>query len=152
MGQYNTTLMKSQQSLKFFDVRINNPAESILSPFCLVPTSDQLFMVSHVGQTICPPMMVHRLDRARKEWIQVNDLGEDALFISDVLFISEGSCAMVKPAKWGGRSNCIYVLSKLSNELSMYLLNTDNRFSRSSVIQEEGSNLRPHFYYFPPSN
>ncbi|KAL1809272.1 hypothetical protein ACET3Z_026262 [Daucus carota] len=145
--QYQTlnadgTTLKARQSVKFFNVRINYPAEWELSPFCLVPTSDQLFMVSHVGQTISPPMMVHRLDRERKEWIQVNDLGEDALFIS------EGSCAIVKAAKWGGRSNCIYVLSKLSNELSMYLLNTDNRFWHSSVIQEEGSNLRPHFWCF----
>lgn len=133
-----------QQNVRFSFVKIDIQ-HSLLFPLHLVPSNDQLYMVSYVKKETGKVIMLHRLDERLMQWEQVKHLGENALFVS------EGSSAVVNPTVWGGRSNCIYFLSKERNHYHEYAVSTSESLLAGIVIEqeEEESIFRQHFWYFP---
>ncbi|XP_031252092.1 uncharacterized protein LOC116109988 isoform X1 [Pistacia vera] len=65
----------------------------------LVASNDQLFVVDD--------MIIYRIDLSRMEWVKVNNLGEQALFLGH----GDMMCSkLINPTKWGGQANCRYGL------------------------------------------
>ncbi|KAK1364532.1 hypothetical protein POM88_040093 [Heracleum sosnowskyi] len=131
-----------QQNVRFSFVRIDIQ-NSLLFPLNLVPAHDQLYMLSYLQKEREKVIMIHRLNERLMEWEKVKDLGENALFVS------EGSCAVVNPTMWGGRSNCIYFLSKACKQYRGYTT-ISSQSSCDGIafeLEEEGSLF--HFWYFP---
>ncbi|KAJ0084799.1 hypothetical protein Patl1_29790 [Pistacia atlantica] len=79
----------------------------------LVASKEQLFVVNLTATEF----NVYRIDFSRSEWVKVEKLGDEALFIDNM------SCRLSNTSKWGGRSNCVYYLSFNSGTCSVYSLN-----------------------------
>jgi len=78
----------------------------------LVVSDDKLFMVDFVADEY---FNIYKIDFDAMEWIKVDDLGEQALFLGGKL----GS-AMKKPSKWGYPSNCVYFLQDSPPRVCLY--------------------------------
>ncbi|XP_057982723.1 probable F-box protein At4g22060 [Malania oleifera] len=114
-----------------------------LSPFLLLATSDeQLLMVDFRGSE---QLRVYELDFTRMQWVKIKSLGDNALFVSDMKF-----CTINNPARWGGRSNCVYHVGCVLNLCSMYSLE-GKLLDRFTIIGKELVALfvKPFLWYFP---
>lgn len=80
----------------------------------LVASNAQLLIVYPI-----PPsyFQVYRIDFSRNEWVKVENLGDEALFIDTK------SGRLSNTTKWGRRSNCLYYLPSHSNKCRVYSLN-----------------------------
>lgn len=114
----------------------------------LVTSSKCIFMVSyplprlHVDRK---DIIIYKLDNNKMDWMKINDLGQKALFLSDM------KCsAIVDPTKWGGHCNCVYVCEWMINRVSIYPLDgVGERLEDIPVVQEGSDTLVPYFWYIP---
>ncbi|XP_045791240.1 uncharacterized protein LOC123885948 [Trifolium pratense] len=78
----------------------------------LVVGNNQLFMVDFLADEY---LDIYKIDFDAMEWIKVDDLGDQALFLGGEL----GS-AMRKPGKWGCPSNCVYFIKDSPPRCCLY--------------------------------
>lgn len=114
----------------------------------LVTSRNCIFMVSHPHPRLnldYKDIIIFKLDNTKMDWMKINDLGQKALFLSDM------KCsAIVDPTKWGGLSNCVYVCEWMINKVSVYPLDgVGKRLEDIPVVQEGSDTLVPYFWYIP---
>lgn len=85
-------------------------------------------------------LQVYEIDILRMEWVKVTDLGDQALFISDMK-----SSRLCNPTKWGGISNCLYHIGFMAQRCTLYSL--DGKIIGSIKIDRGGKENSPRLNY-----
>lgn len=110
-------------------------------------SKNHLFMVSNLKCRFCPWMtenLIYKLDEANMAWEKVNDLHNEALFLSHM----RGGCSAILDAtKFGGRSNCIYYCSPTRRSCRVY--SSSNCPHLTDCRIPEPRKLYPLVWYLP---
>ena len=124
------------------DMPVKNIPPLFSSSLQLVASNDRLFVVDYqIGREIS----VFELEFTKMEWVKTVNLGEEALFLSDIKCSS-----VINPTTWGGSGNCMYVLERMYNRCFVFSL--DGRRIRSAqVVGSEVARIKqqPYMWYFP---
>ena len=92
----------------FFPMEVKYAPSVSGSNLQLVSSNERLFMVDCYSELRLA--LVYEVDFDSMAWVRMLDLGDEAIFVSDVK-----SSFVANPTKWGARGNCVYVLQKKDN-------------------------------------
>ncbi|XP_021890397.1 putative F-box protein At5g66830 isoform X2 [Carica papaya] len=109
--QIATLSLKSPPSLTLLKLK----GKPRLTNFVKFVASDQRLLVVDFIPSL--RLEVYEVDISRMEWVKVTDLGDQALFISDMK-----SSRLCNATKWGGFSNCLYHLTFMAQRCTLYSL------------------------------
>ncbi|XP_031252135.1 uncharacterized protein LOC116110032 [Pistacia vera] len=87
--------------LKFLTLKF---APRVSSNVRLVTSNNNILIVDYVNVNM---IKVYSINVKKMEWVVMNNLGQHAVCVGDGGIIS---CKLIDPTKWGGQSNCVYVL------------------------------------------
>ncbi|KAH7577229.1 hypothetical protein JRO89_XS01G0225000 [Xanthoceras sorbifolium] len=77
-----------------------------------VTSNEQLYVVDFLPSVW---LEVYKVDFSIMEWVKVDNIGDQALFLGDMM-----GTGMSSTTRWGGRSNCVYYLSLATDQCYVY--------------------------------
>ncbi|GKV07907.1 hypothetical protein SLEP1_g19610 [Rubroshorea leprosula] len=87
-----------------------------LSPHVKLAASDEHLLVVDFMPTRW--LHVYRIDLVSSQWVKVDDLGDQTLFLSYMIHLQ--CCRIRSATSWGGRPNCLYYLGYKTAECNVY--------------------------------
>ncbi|GKV07911.1 hypothetical protein SLEP1_g19612 [Rubroshorea leprosula] len=91
---------------------------------------------------------VYRIDFVSSQWVKVDDLGDQSVFMSDMIHLRLAS--LHTTASWGGRRNCVYYLGPWSAKGTVFTLEGDLVENISVAPGDRLRSIRASYgWYFP---
>lgn len=118
----------------------------------LVASDKQLFLFNfHSANNM---FKLYELNFVRMEWLEVDNLGDQALFVSsiklkDLRFSNPMSIEVVDAKRWGGRNNCLYYLDSETYRCDCFSLDGSLLQSFQIAGNKKTSNFAKALWYFP---
>ncbi|KAJ4729407.1 F-box protein [Melia azedarach] len=151
MVVFNARIFVITSDLQIGVLSLGSPPDVLLLSFKCTPqvsccprfvaSNDRLVLVDFIPSVA---LAVYTIDFMRREWVKVDNLGDQSLFLGDLVTPS-----LCSTTKWGGRSNCVYYLPFKSTRCFVYSLNGE---LLSSIIVSEADPIvspRMNSWYFP---
>ncbi|GLT33131.1 hypothetical protein SLA2020_077440 [Shorea laevis] len=91
---------------------------------------------------------VYRIDFVSSQWVKVDDLGDQSVFMSDMIHLRLAS--LHTTTSWGGRRNCVYYLGPWSAKCTVFTLEGELVENISVAPGDRLRSIRVSYgWYFP---